>query len=242
MVQIEVTTKCNLTCFYCVGRKMTQSDIDMDTFIKALERVPLHSAVHLQGEGEPLMHPQIHKMIEMCRSHGHTVSTTTNGTIPFDISLVDSLHVSVDTLDPTVNAGSGRAHFDKTMSNLRMWIATAPAKLVIRTTAFGQNIGSIVAFCKANKLTHFIQQLNQKEDYSKCYEVKPLHFVTESVPSCSWVNRRNQYFTVDGLELPCCFIKFPKETYEEIIVAFNEGTVPLSCTGCRQLTFNRTQA
>ena len=237
MVQVEITTKCNLTCFYCVGRHLPQKNMELSEFEEVLKRVPPRSVVHLQGEGEPLLHPNIREMIALCREAGYRVTTTTNGTIPFDISLVDKLHVSIDTLDADQNQKSGRDHFDKTMANVMKWIEKDKNKLLIRTTDYGQDISGVMAFSAEHKVNIMVQKLNQKEDYGICYIVEPMHIEETRVPSCSIVQSGDRYFNVDGMMLPCCFIKFPKETYEEIHHKFDQGQIPSSCTGCRNLRF-----
>lgn len=78
-LQIEPTTRCNFTCGFCAGRKMTQSDLPFERFEAALAAFSDLRHVELQGEGESLMHPRFLEMVELARSRGVKVSFITNG-------------------------------------------------------------------------------------------------------------------------------------------------------------------
>jgi len=65
--QIEPTTRCNYTCGFCVGRHMPQQDLSLDTFRLFIEQAEGLEAIELQGEGEPLLHPDFFTMIRVAR-------------------------------------------------------------------------------------------------------------------------------------------------------------------------------
>lgn len=219
---------------------MPQQNISMDIFREIIYSIPEGTLVHLQGEGEPLLHPQFMEMIALCRESKLLITTTTNGTIPFDISLVDGIRVSVDTLDVATNSETGRHHFDKTLLNLSKWIDVDRTKITICTTDYGQDLTTIRDFCALHQVRHFTQRLNQKQDYSKCYDVQPIRLITSSSqpkkPRCMiMANKLSYYFDVNGTKLPCCFIKFPVETYDEMVTKFANGEIPTNCTGCDKI-------
>jgi len=237
MIQIEITTQCNLTCFYCTGRHMEQKQMDMDVFKDIVTDLLPGTLVHLQGEGEPLLHPRFGEMVDLCTRLRLNISTTTNGTIPFDINKVNNFHVSLDTLDPEVAETIGRHHLDKTLRNLETWIKQDRRKLCIRITDHGQELRSVYAYCNARNLRYEVQKLNNKEEYGVCYPVKVVEEQKTRKPSCHFVRTGFKYYTVDGHRLPCCFIKFPKQTLGEILADFQEGNVPSSCRGCPMLRY-----
>ncbi|HEY5290742.1 MAG TPA: radical SAM protein [Burkholderiales bacterium] len=82
-IQIEPTTRCNYTCGFCAGRNMEQRDLTLADLGRLLERVEGLKHVELQGEGEPLMHPQFFAMIAAIRRRfpGVGVSLITNGSL-----------------------------------------------------------------------------------------------------------------------------------------------------------------
>ena len=80
-MQIEPTTRCNFTCKFCCGRQMDQSNLDTATFEHLIDSYPELEHIELQGEGEPLAHPQFFEMVRFARSRNIKVSTITNGSL-----------------------------------------------------------------------------------------------------------------------------------------------------------------
>lgn len=90
-MQIEPTTRCNFTCKFCCGRAMDQTNLDFDTFVRAVEAFPELEHIEIQGEGEPLAHPQFFAMVRFARSHGIKVSTISNGSLFTDARIREVL-------------------------------------------------------------------------------------------------------------------------------------------------------
>lgn len=112
-MNIEPTTRCNYSCWYCVGRHMEQRDIEVDDFEQILDHFPTLRAIALVGEGEPLMHKGFFKMAKMASDRGIRVLTLSNGST-FSTSNVAKLcesgisyiSVSIDSVDPEKFAAS----------------------------------------------------------------------------------------------------------------------------------------
>ena len=112
-LNIEPTTRCNFSCWYCVGRQMVQADIEVGNFAKMLDNFPSLKAIALVGEGEPLMHKGFFDMAQMARERGIRVLLTSNGSA-FSDSVVKKLcetevayvSVSVDAIDAATFAQS----------------------------------------------------------------------------------------------------------------------------------------
>ncbi len=82
-VQLEVTTRCTASCSYCpraaAGSGWPQRDLSLElveALVPSLRRTPY---VHLQGWGEPLLHPHFLEIAARVRTAGCGVGTTTNG-------------------------------------------------------------------------------------------------------------------------------------------------------------------
>ena len=90
--QIEPTTRCNFTCGFCAGRHMAQQDISLETLRRFIDQVEGLEHIELQGEGEPLLHPQFFELIECARAKfpGLQVSMISNGSL-FTAENIDKL-------------------------------------------------------------------------------------------------------------------------------------------------------
>ncbi len=92
-VQVEITTACHNACTYCTRTAFRRSGawpeavMSVDLYRRILpgiarglraggERVPY---LHLQGWGEPLLHPDFVEMLRLAKQAGCRVGTTTGG-------------------------------------------------------------------------------------------------------------------------------------------------------------------
>ncbi len=82
-IQVEVTTRCTASCVYCPRTAYGENWVNRDLSPELLEALaPYFSTarmVHLQGWGEPLLHPAFFEMAGIARKAGCRVSTATNG-------------------------------------------------------------------------------------------------------------------------------------------------------------------
>ncbi len=104
-IQVEVTTHCQAACSYCphtvYQNQWTSRHLAMLTFGRLLPVLKRARLVHLQGWGEPFLHPDFFTLVSLARQAGCQVGTTTNGML-LD---ADSLRRLVD-LEMTVVAFS----------------------------------------------------------------------------------------------------------------------------------------
>jgi MoaA/NifB/PqqE/SkfB family radical SAM enzyme len=84
VLQIEVTSRCQLSCTFCpngvLGDKWEQGDFPWELYRDAL--APYFSTVewvYLQGWGEPLLHPRLWDMFRLAKKKAQRVGFTTNG-------------------------------------------------------------------------------------------------------------------------------------------------------------------
>ena len=70
-IQIEVTTKCNASCVYCphylCRSNWIKRDIPFDVMKFIEPALPTTGLVYLQGWGEPLLYPDLWKMIDFLK-------------------------------------------------------------------------------------------------------------------------------------------------------------------------------
>jgi MoaA/NifB/PqqE/SkfB family radical SAM enzyme len=82
-IQIEPVGHCNLRCRMCPVRYRDVSNAFMawDAYTGIVDALPNLSELHLQGLGEPLLHPRFFDMVEYAVARGVAVSVNTNLTL-----------------------------------------------------------------------------------------------------------------------------------------------------------------
>ena len=244
-VQIEITTVCNYRCFYCAGRDMPAQSMALDLFDAILLGLPAgRHTVSLQGEGEPLAHPRFWDMLDRVRHAGHLPYLITNGSLRTTSRLaqfVPMIGISIDTLDSREADRIGRIRLDRVLANFEKLLTVAgPDRLVVHTVDYGQDRTALDAYLTRHKVTRrVVQPLQTKLDYRRRY---PDMIETVTMPdypaACGFLlEPRMVYFNIDGIRMPCCFIKdasrYASET--KLLADFAVGKVPAACDGCREV-------
>ena len=81
-IYIEITNVCNLTCDFCPQTKRKPEFMNIETFGKILDQIKAHTnSIYFHVKGEPLLHPEIDKFLDLCHMKGFQVNITTNGTL-----------------------------------------------------------------------------------------------------------------------------------------------------------------
>jgi radical SAM protein with 4Fe4S-binding SPASM domain len=81
-IYVEITNVCNLKCSFCGGTKKKEEFMDIRFFGKILEKIKgraPHLCLHVMGE--PLMHPEIGALMDLCEKYSFKVNLATNGTM-----------------------------------------------------------------------------------------------------------------------------------------------------------------
>jgi MoaA/NifB/PqqE/SkfB family radical SAM enzyme len=133
-VQIEPVGQCNLRCRMCPIQFRTDGTpahppafLSFDHFTALLGQFPGVRELHLQGMGEPLMHPRFFDMVRHAAGRGIEVSTNSNLTLLSERradecvrSGLRRLHVSLDGASaPVYESIRVRAKFDRVLRNVR---------------------------------------------------------------------------------------------------------------------------
>lgn len=113
-VQIEVCTSCNLDCMMCPlpegGQGWSKKYMAWETFHQVKEIIPLAHHLHLQGWGEPLLHPRIMEMIELLKAGGARTGMTTNGTLLNRETANKLVELGLDTLCVSIAGAREETH------------------------------------------------------------------------------------------------------------------------------------
>jgi radical SAM protein with 4Fe4S-binding SPASM domain len=162
-VQIEPVGQCNLRCKMCPIQFRTDGPpgpsafMQFDTFCKLVAQFGALTELHLQGLGEPLLHPRFFDMVRHAAERGVRVSTNTNMTVltagqaaSCVASGLSTMYVSLDgATAEAYEAIRVRARFDKVLRNLRRLMAAKAAAaselphVVLVAVAMRQNLDQL---------------------------------------------------------------------------------------------------
>ena len=81
-IYIEITNICNLNCSFCPTNNRPKKFMTIDEFDTITDEIsPLTNTICLHLMGEPLLHPNIKEIFEICNKKNLNVYLTTNGTL-----------------------------------------------------------------------------------------------------------------------------------------------------------------
>ena len=81
-IYIEITNICNLKCKFCPDTSRKKAFMSAEDFEKIIEKVQKHTElVCLHVKGEPLLHPELDKILEIIKKYNLKANITTNGTL-----------------------------------------------------------------------------------------------------------------------------------------------------------------
>lgn len=81
-VYLEITNVCNLKCDFCPETKRQAEFMAEDTFKHILDQIkPFTDYLYLHVKGEPLLHPNLGRFLDISYEKGFKVNITTNGTL-----------------------------------------------------------------------------------------------------------------------------------------------------------------
>ena len=141
-LQIEPVGQCNLRCRMCPIQFRTDGSpggppafLELDTFRRLIEQFPHLAELHLQGLGEPLMHPEFFAMVRYAVARGIEVSTNSNLTVLSErraaecvASGLSRIHVSIDgATASTYEYIRVRSRYERVMRNVRRLLAARAA-------------------------------------------------------------------------------------------------------------------
>lgn len=109
-LNIEVTNYCNFNCSYCCSKDLPKKHIELSVFESIISKFNNVEHISLQGEGEPLMHPDFFQIVEITKKYqpNSKISIVSNGSFIGNYvkelaqSAIDVLHISIDTANPAL--------------------------------------------------------------------------------------------------------------------------------------------
>lgn len=81
-IYIEITNVCNLNCSFCSKSNREKKTITVDEFEIILKRINDYTDyIYLHVKGEPLLHPNLDKLLDIASKYNKQVNITTNATL-----------------------------------------------------------------------------------------------------------------------------------------------------------------
>jgi len=160
---LETTNRCNLPCTTCprtFEELEPAANMSWDLFRSIVDQYPAIARVVLHGVGEPLMVPNLPRMIKYLKERGTYVLFNTNGTLLNErrgreliASGLDELRVSLDAAEPVAfKAVRGKDAFDRIVKNVRAFralqrsLGAAVPRVSLWLTGLKETIGQLPAF------------------------------------------------------------------------------------------------
>ncbi len=81
-IHIEISNICNLQCSFCPEVIRSKKLMDLDLFESIVKQVaPMTEQIAFHLMGDPLVHPKLKQMIEICETHNAKIFFVTNGVL-----------------------------------------------------------------------------------------------------------------------------------------------------------------
>ncbi|MDO4996261.1 MAG: SPASM domain-containing protein [Bacilli bacterium] len=110
-IYIEITNICNLNCSFCSPVTRKKEFITLDNINHIFDEIKDYTDyIYLHVKGEPLLHPELDKIIDLANTHNLKVNITTNGTL-----LKDKINILVNK--PNLNKINISLHSENNKPN-----------------------------------------------------------------------------------------------------------------------------
>lgn len=222
---IEITNDCNFRCPMCPrSTSMTRGveDMDFNLYKKIIGKLyPSNGIIYLHLLGEPLMHPDLDKMIRYGKSKGYEMGFFTNGSLLteeksmkiIDAGL-DALTISFEIIEDTFNKMRKGGNFSLVRENIIRFLRLKNLKKQKRPLV---TLSSITLTEDKEKLEKASRFWRGKVDV---FQYKKIHEWTGDIPRitqitgikkgykyerkiCLWPWTKMAVL-VDGRVVPCC--------------------------------------
>ncbi|MDD2365628.1 MAG: radical SAM protein [Desulfuromonadaceae bacterium] len=119
VLSISVTSRCNLRCSYCYSAEdnLNARDVSADEICQTMAAFyELGTRVIMLQGGEPLLHPEIDRIISFVKKKGMYCAVTTNGSFVPDhlesLKKVDQVQLSIDGNREVTDSNRGAGVYD----------------------------------------------------------------------------------------------------------------------------------
>jgi MoaA/NifB/PqqE/SkfB family radical SAM enzyme len=127
LVHVVPIRRCNIDCGYCNEYDKVSPPVPTDVMLERLDHLArLRTSVVAFSGGEPLLHPELDRLIARIREHGMMAGLITNGYLlspkriqALNLAGLDFLQISIDNLEPDEVSKKSLRLLDKKLEWLR---------------------------------------------------------------------------------------------------------------------------
>lgn len=157
LVQLVVTRRCNLSCGYCSEYDEVSSPVDVELLERRIDHIAkLGTLVLTLTGGEPLLHPQLDRLVARAASHGMVCTMISNG-YPLTKAWIERLNaanlsllqMSVDNMEPNEFSQKSWSQIGKKLELLK-----AHAR-------FGVNINAVLGSSNLEQTRQVVQRVKE---------------------------------------------------------------------------------
>jgi radical SAM protein with 4Fe4S-binding SPASM domain len=189
VAQIEATSHCNLKCKMCIRDKMgiPIGNMSFEDFKIILNKMDSLFKIHLQGQGESFLNPELFKMIRYANKRGVLIMLNTNGTILTPKIIEEICNVEIGGITVSIDSVKKEnyekirigANFEKVLNNVK----SLTTRLKERKKGTVVSLATVILRDNLNELPYFVhlasklgakrilfQTIQGKKDYVDKYD------------------------------------------------------------------------
>lgn len=131
-IYVEITNVCNLACPFCPGHGRPPTYMDAGLFADIVRQAqPLTEQLLLHVMGEPLLHPELPALLELCAGHDLPVAITTNGLLLAEAGclfkpIVRQVNISLHALQQLISPDDREQRLEAALDFARRALARRP--------------------------------------------------------------------------------------------------------------------
>lgn len=218
-VYIEITNICNLKCSFCSIDHRLKKSITVEEFETIIKKIDKYTDyIYLHVKGEPLLHKDLDKLLDIAYKYNKKVNITTNGTLLKDkVNLL--IHPAIRQINISLHSENNKENY---LEDIFEAVDRLKNKIVIyrfwtlKENHLNEKSTKIVEKIKNyyNLSTDIVEKI-KKDNHTKIKDNLYLDKQTEFI----WPSLDNDYYNeigtcyalkdqlailVDGTVVPCC--------------------------------------
>ena len=133
-VLVEITSRCNFSCDYCISSFKERPKIDMkfDLFANIVDQVSklTDKSLRMHVDGEPTLHPEFHEMAKYANKSGLRINLATNGSrlqrkfLDLDMDLVITVSGNAEEFSQRHKTMNFDKYINRVIDYVNKWVTS----------------------------------------------------------------------------------------------------------------------